>query len=152
MKDFILQANGAAHFLVSDSELSNLCPQHFDEVVGDCLVNENDVLKFGLTKEKVSDAVRARFTFQGAPFSCARKSVATVSALNRVHAPSCARAVSVNVGGFRCIVGNGGAVPRIPKPSGSRANHLKRSVVSGASRLFPMCRIKLPARGQRSRR
>ena len=32
--------------------------------VGDCLVNENDVLKFGLTKEKMSDAVRARFTFQ----------------------------------------------------------------------------------------
>lgn len=62
VKDFILQANGAAHFLVSDSELSNLCPQHFDEVVGGCLVNENDMLEFGLTKEKVSDAVGARFT------------------------------------------------------------------------------------------
>jgi hypothetical protein len=61
MKDFILQANGATHFLLSDAELSDLCSQHFDEVIGDCLVNENDMLKFGFTKEKMSDAVRARF-------------------------------------------------------------------------------------------
>jgi hypothetical protein len=64
MKDFILQANGTAHFLGSDSELSNLCPEYFDYVVGDCLVNENDVIKFRFTKEKVSDAVGARFTFK----------------------------------------------------------------------------------------